>query len=201
MARRRRAKEQKRQEVEKTRAAEDRKKRNDRLLVYGAIAAILVAGAVAIAILPSLPTGGSTAPGNPAADFTLVDSQGRSFSLSDFQGKPVVLFFMTTGSWCLPCEIETRDHLVPLAANFGNRIQIISIEMIPQDYGDADLDAYRTRHGSDWIYARDTAGVSQLYGITTLSTIVIVDSQGNIVLTKPDPPLSEMSAVLNRIGA
>lgn len=201
MARRRRAKDQKRQAVKKRKAKEEKKKGLELLIVFGAIAALLAVGAFAIVILPNLSTGGSSSPGNPAADFTLVDSQGRSFSLSDFRGKPVVLFFMTTGEWCLPCEIETRDHLLPLDDSFGNRIQIISIEMIPNDYGDADLNAYRTRHGSDWIYARDTAGVSQLYAITTLSTIVIVDSGGLIELTKADPTVSEMSTVLRRIGA
>ncbi len=201
MARRRRAKDRKRQAVRKRKAKEEKKKGLELLIVFGAIAALLAVGAFTIMILPNLSLGGSSSPGNPAADFTLVDSQGHSFSLSDFRGKPVVLFFMTSGEWCLPCELETRDHLLPLDDSFGNRIQIISIEMIPNDYGDGDLNAYRTRHGSDWIYARDTAGVSQLYGITTLSTIVIVDSGGSIVLTKADPTFSEMSTVLRRIGA
>lgn len=199
MARRRKAKNQKQSEVRKSKAEHEKKKGREILIVFAAIAALLAVGAFAIAILPNL--SGSSPPGTPAPDFTLFDSQGRAFSLSDFRGRPVVLFFMTTGSWCLPCEIETRDHLMPLDSSFGNQIQIISIEMIPQDYGDPDLNAYRTRHGSDWIYARDTGGVAQRYGITTLSTIVIVDSGGSIVLTKLDPTVSEMSAVLRRLGA
>ncbi|MEE9182831.1 MAG: hypothetical protein V3U33_09735 [candidate division NC10 bacterium] len=43
--------------------------------------------------------------------------------------------------------------------------------------------------------------MSQTYGITTLSTIVIVDAQGSIVLAKADPPFSEMSSVLRGIRA
>ncbi len=201
MARRRSAKDWKRHEVKKRKAKEEKKKGLELLIVFGAIAALLAVGAFTIMILPNLSLGGSSSPGNPATDFTLVDSQGRSFSLSDFRGKPVVLDFMTTGEWCLPCEIETRDHLMPLDGSFGNRIQIISIEMIPNEYGDADLNAYKTRHGADWIFARDTAGVSRLYGITTLSTLVIVDSGGSIVLTQREAPFSEMSTVLRRIGA
>lgn len=172
-------------------------------MVWAAIVvgAVVVLSAVAIYATISFSTGGSSPPGKTAPDFTLVDSTGRTFSLGDFRGKPVVLFFMTSGDWCLPCKIETRDHLVPLQETFGSRIQIVSLEMIPENYGDADLNAYRAQYGSDWIYARDTTGVARAYGVRTLSTIVIVDSQGTVAFFRTDPPFETMAQVLRDLGA
>ena len=151
-------------------------------------------------LLLAKPGGGST--GTLAPDFTLVDSNGNPFTLSEFRAKPVVLFFMTTSDWCQPCKVETRDQLRPLYDTYGNRVQIISIEMLPQDRSDADLNAYSASYGSPWIYARDTSNprVSTLYGVTTLSTIIIVDQAGYIRFRQSDPPYSQMSDVLRTLG-
>jgi peroxiredoxin len=49
-----------------------------------------------------------TADAGDATDFTLRDVNGQTVSLSQFQGKVVVLSFWTT--WCGPCKVE-MPHL------------------------------------------------------------------------------------------
>ena len=50
--------------------------------------------------------------GTPAPDFTLRDQQGRSHTLSEYQGRPVVLFFypkdMTSGCTTEACDFQSR---------------------------------------------------------------------------------------------
>jgi thiol-disulfide isomerase/thioredoxin len=54
----------------------------------------------------------AAAEGLPAPDFSLKDRHGKSFKLSDFKGKAVILNFWA--SWCAPC-VEEFPRLLELA--------------------------------------------------------------------------------------
>ncbi len=167
--------------------------------LIGLVLVLLALGVYAIIILTN--ANNNVPAGTLAPDFTLTDSSGRPIRLSDFRGKPAVLFFMITSDWCQPCKVETRDTLRPIQDDFGNRVQIISLELLPNDRTDADLNAYKASYGSTWIYARDTANVAPQYGVNSLSTIVVVDKAGFIKFSAKDPSYSQLAQVLRNLGA
>lgn len=86
------------------------------------LAATLALGmAVAVAVLPAAPAspvlgagaqGGPPQVGRPAPDFTLPGLDGNPVSLSDFNGRPVIVTFWA--SWCPYC----KDDLAALQATY-----------------------------------------------------------------------------------
>ncbi|MGB6679948.1 MAG: TlpA disulfide reductase family protein, partial [Candidatus Bathyarchaeia archaeon] len=81
-----------------------------------------------------------------AYDFTLVDTEGREFSLSDFRGKYVLIDFFAI--WCKPCELSL-PHLKGLKHQLGTDIVIISID-IDVDETEQQVIDYKRVHGMDW---------------------------------------------------
>jgi cytochrome c biogenesis protein CcmG/thiol:disulfide interchange protein DsbE len=114
-----------------------------------------------------------------AYDFTLVDTEGREFSLSDFRGKYVLIDFFAI--WCKPCELSL-PHLKELKHQLGTDIIIISIDIDVEETEQQVID-YKQVHGMDWIVARDTEYLSMPYRVSALPTFVLIDPSGNIVNT------------------
>jgi len=115
--------------------------------------------------------------GGLAPDFTLTDIDGNTFSLSDFQGKVVILDFFAT--WCGPCVAEI-PHLRSLQEEFGEDLIIISISISPSSDTVEKLQQFRQEHEIDWIVARDTIGMNDGYDVQIVPTLVILDQEGYI---------------------
>lgn len=114
-----------------------------------------------------------------AFEFTLVDTEGNEFSLSDFRGKYVLIDFFAI--WCKPCELSL-PHLKVLKNQLGTEIVIISIDIDVEETEQQVID-YKQAHGMDWIVARDTEYLSMPYRVSALPTFVLIDPSGNIVNT------------------
>jgi cytochrome oxidase Cu insertion factor (SCO1/SenC/PrrC family) len=114
-----------------------------------------------------------------APDFSLIDLDGKNFTLSEMRGKVVLLDFMAT--WCGPCQAAMPD-LVKLYEERGDEVVMISISIDPSFDTDEVLSSWRDQWGANWIHARDLADppVGQLYFVRAIPTYVIIDQFGNI---------------------
>ena len=87
---------------------------------------------------------------NDAPDFTLKDTEGVTFSLSDYEGeKVVILDFMF--STCVPCEKFVKEALGPYSAYMDeDDIAIVSVSVFGND-DETKLRNYAEEH--DWRHA------------------------------------------------
>lgn len=111
---------------------------------------------------------------DPAIDFTLKDLEGNDVSLSDFEGKIVLLNFWAT--WCKFCDIEMPDleklyteneGIVVLGVNVGEDIDLV------KDYVDE-------KNLSFPIVLDETTEIASDYLVSGLPTTYFIDENGMI---------------------
>ena len=112
-----------------------------------------------------------------APDWQLKTQSGKSISLSEYHGKPVILHFWAT--WCPYCK-KLQPKLVELQQQHKESgIEIIAIsfneddDVLPQDEIKAG--------GYDFITAVNGEPVVQLYGVRGTPTTFIINRQGKAV--------------------
>jgi cytochrome oxidase Cu insertion factor (SCO1/SenC/PrrC family) len=118
-----------------------------------------------------------------AKDFQLKDIDGNNFSLSDFRGKVVVLEFFA--SKCGPCKSQLMELREIRSAYPEDRLEIVSISFDPRADTDEILRELSKNVSVTWIMARDTIGISDVYGADIAPTIYLIDKDGDIRYTSP----------------
>ena len=63
--------------------------------------------------------------GYRAPDFTLTTAQGKTFTLGEYRGQPVVLNFWAT--WCPPCRAEI-PHFQAASLKYNGQVAIIGVD-------------------------------------------------------------------------
>ncbi|MFQ6117803.1 MAG: TlpA family protein disulfide reductase [Candidatus Bipolaricaulia bacterium] len=127
-----------------------------------------------------------TAVGQRAPDFSLTDLEGKEFSLSDFRGRPVVLYF--SAAWCPSCIPET-EALAQIKSEYGDKVEIIWIDVDLKRDSEADLRRLGKEHGGDFIYAFDRPDneIALQFKVRALGTTYILDGRGIIRYTDFGP--------------
>ena len=120
--------------------------------------------------------------GKLAQNFSLADSEGTTFWLSDFGGKVVVLDLMAT--WCGPCRRQ-MPHLKVVweNQNYSNKIVLMSIGIDPTESAEAIRAFAQEFSYATWIWARDTVNLGQTYRVTFIPKTVVIDQDGYIRYT------------------
>ena len=128
--------------------------------------------------------------GMPGYDFTRTDASGNLVRLSDYVGKSVVLLDFWA-SWCGPC-LKAAPAIHEAARKYADRgLQVIGLSV------DDDPQAWRkalTEHGldycpqvlscesvnSDVLYFPEQADLADLYQVTQIPCLILIDRDGRI---------------------
>jgi peroxiredoxin len=166
-----------------SRKKEKRKKKRSPVEILGLLVIVaFVAGLVWLAFSTPANPGKTTSQTTTsithsfAPDFVLTDVDGKSFKLSDYRGKVVVLEFMQTT--CEYCQAQ-EPRMKELRSSFPGDVVMAMISINPGDT-EQILRQYRDQNLVGWIAMRDTSGVSGTYNVTGTPTIFIIDKNGDI---------------------
>ncbi len=177
------------------------------ILALVAVALVVVVGAVTwVAVAGNDSSSGDTAipravrdggpqVGDVAPDFTLTTLDGKTVTLSDYRGKPVVVNFWA--SWCNPCRDEFPRFRDALVAHPGKFV------MLGIDYKDITSDARKfvKSQRATWPILDDSANaVSGAYGIRAVPQTFFITRDGTIAQRFYSEPTSgEFAAALAQI--
>ncbi len=117
--------------------------------------------------------------GDKATDFTLRDLNGQSVTLSELQGKVVLMSFWAT--WCGPCK-EEMPHLQKLYdAKKDQGFEVLSIST-DDARSASQVKPYIKKHGYTFrvLLDRDSSVIGTYNPAKTLPYTVVVDRKGEI---------------------
>ena len=128
-----------------------------------------------------------TEPAKTAApDFTFYDREGNAHTLSEFQGKPVILNFWA--SWCGPCKSEMPD-LEEAYRKYGEDIHFVMVNLTDgnsetvetaSSYIDGQGYTFPVYYDIDPEGAHALAG-AEAYQVNSIPITYFIDAEGNIV--------------------
>ena len=120
---------------------------------------------------------GITMVNRPAPDFTLTTFKGKTLSLADFRGRPIVINFWA--SWCPPCREEA-----PLLERTWRAYMNRGVIFIGVDIQDRKEDALNYIREFDITYPNGpdpTGEIAIDYGVSGLPVTFFVSKKGEII--------------------
>ena len=118
-------------------------------------------------------------PGAPAPNFSLPDRSGRTFSLSDFRGRPLLVDFWAT--WCGPCR-ETMPEVQRLHRKYGSQLQVVGINI---EGNSQDVLSYLDEGGYTFPVLFDSgnwdSGVATSYGVSSIPRTFLIDRNSRVL--------------------
>ena len=157
-----------------------------------------------VALAAAAPAAAGVKVGDTAPDFTLPDTSGAEVSLSDFEGRVMVL------EWLNPdCPFVQRHYkagtMKKLASTYGDK-GVVWLTINSTNYMDAAANA-KFKVSNDLPYpilVDQTGDVGRLYGAVTTPHMFIIDDSGTLVYNgaiDDDPRGSKGEGSMNYVAA
>ena len=170
--------------AQKKRAAAGKPQRSSRTPTLLFVGVVLVGIIVGLYVF-SQPAKAPGNAGDMAPDFELqvVTTEGltdQTVRLSDYEGKVVVLEFMT--SWCHVCQ-EMEPSIVSLYHKYGGQdVVFLSVAGTQRNATAESTAAFIREYGATWTHVLDTDNsVFSKYGATATPTYFVLDKSGTIL--------------------
>lgn len=129
-------------------------------------------------------SGAQTKPADAAPKFSLQDYSGKTVSISDFAGKPLLV--NSWAAWCPFCRKELVDFAA-VQKEFGDKIAIVAVDRAEsRDVAKRYTDELGVTEGMVFLLDPSDSFYRSIGGFSMPETI-FVDSEGNIVFHKRGP--------------
>ncbi len=87
--------------------------------------------------------------GDKATNFSVNTLENNKFTLDNYQGKAVLVNFMTTE--CPYCKLQV-DDIKEIVSTYSENLKIISIGVNPQE-SEGDIQEFKDEEGANWTFA------------------------------------------------
>ncbi len=120
--------------------------------------------------------------GRPAPDFTLVDVNGKSVTLSQVKAKVKILDFWA--SWCGPCRLN-NPHLKGLYEKYHDKgLEVVGVSL--DSKRDLWLNAVE-KDGLPWLNVSSLKGtgceVARTYNVSSIPAVFVINEKNEIIAT------------------
>jgi peroxiredoxin len=112
-----------------------------------------------------------------ASDFTLHDLGSREIKLSDYKGKPILLYFMTT--WCRDCRATISSLKSVYSMYHEKGLVILNIDVLESMQR---VKAFVEKNAVPYPVLLDEDGsVSRIYGVVGVPVMALINRDGRII--------------------
>jgi peroxiredoxin len=137
--------------------------------------------------------------GKPAPNFTVIDRQGQTISLSDFKGKMVLVEVWAT--WCIPC-INEFPYLRKLPSQLSDSSDLVILSISTDEFQEAWL-GFAQRNVvipglNTWVPSKDQKAFKDSYNAYLLPLSILIDKEG-LIYSYPAPRASNGTSLLDLI--
>jgi peroxiredoxin len=153
-------------------------------LVYNALSDSLKKSFYAVEMKNRIDAVSKSDVGAVAADFISIDTDGKSFKLSDFYiGKKIVLIDFWA-SWCGPCRKENPNVVKAYSQFHSKGFEVVGVSL---DEEKKDWINAIAKDKLVWKQVSDLKGwesqTAKLYNVTAIPTNFLIDGTGKIIAT------------------